>query len=469
MTAASRLDLAALAGGLHVPPQFRAQVTRINRTLRVDNPAWIRWSRSTNNYGDEPPRYLSPIVEIPEGPWAGGWTIPRHACVDVGRLVDRRVCPPAPRVELVEDLVLRPFQAEALEALKAEGEGVVVAGCGAGKTTLGIAAVAHFPTRALVLVHSLDLATQWRERAEAQLQGAEVGQVGGGRDDRDARVVVATVQTLVRWGFSERLAWGQGFGLVIVDEAHHTPASTFLDLLGTLPAQHRLGLTATPTRDDGLTPWLYATLGPQLYQVRESQLQAAGIVMRPEIRWVGTGWSPAPCDQGRNQAHLRDEAMATSDRRNGLLLTQIREQLADGRQVLVLVKRVAHAELLASILDAEVNARALVGSMKKRERHIVLEAARAGHVDVLIGTSLADEGLDLPGLDCVVLAVPSGSTGKIKQRIGRVVRCQQGKRTPVVIDLVDAWGPYQGYARRRQQLYRSLGWAPPELPGRDWS
>jgi superfamily II DNA or RNA helicase len=58
----------------------------------------------------------------------------------------------------------------------------------------------------------------------------------------------------------------------------------------------------------------------------------------------------------------------------------------------------------------------------------------------------------------VILATPCGNPAKVEQRIGRALRPRGGKGAPLVLDLVDSFGPYKGYARRRAKLYRDRGW-----------
>jgi superfamily II DNA or RNA helicase len=117
---------------------------------------------------------------------------------------------------------------------------------------------------------------------------------------------------------------------------------------------------------------------------------------------------------------------------------------------LILTSRVSHAQLLAQMIpDSEV----VVGSTKKRDE--VFQSVRDGKTKVLIATQLADEGLDLPSLTAVHMTTPSRSSGRVVQRVGRVMRMAPGKQEAVVYDYCDDMGVLQSQRRARFAAYRS--------------
>jgi superfamily II DNA or RNA helicase len=340
------------------------------------------------------------------------------------------------------------------------GGGYVVAPCGSGKTTIGIGCIAALNTRALVLTHTKDLAQQWIDRCRQQLTDedghpVEATMYGGGSFDDSGRVVVATFQTLVRMDFQERYDLGQEFGLLIADEAHHIPSATFTTVLNSMPARYRLGLTATPQRNDNLSPIMVFHLGLELKRINIQDLALRGLVLLPKVEWLHTGWWP---EEDEDDWPILINKMTADEERNNAILGRVRQLAAGGRQVLVLSDRVAHCQLLAEALNSEgIEAAALVGKMTKKQRQAVLEAADAGEYRVVTATQLADEGLDLPGLEAVVLTTPTKAMGRIQQRVGRIMRTREGKQHPIIIDCVDGPGSFQGMAKRRQKFYKSLG------------
>lgn len=448
-----------MAGGLLVPPERIGEVDL--DAVRRPNPAWCAWTKRAERWrgnagsypGPEPERMIACSGDL-DGPYEGGIWLPAGAPGQPKPDVVRRY-EAVEEMDLMPDgLALRPYQADALAAWAETAWGSIVAPCGAGKTEMGIAAMRACGGlhRTIVLVHTHDLAEQWRERIRLRL-GVEAGLVGGGKDQRDRPVVVALMQTLDRWGWWERYEWGRRYGLVIQDEAHHAPCSTLAAILSSLPCFRRLGLTATPTREDGLTDWIWWSCGPMVHRIMEGDLEEAGATMRPEVRRVRSDWEPSAKALRLGWAAVVGE-LVTDGERNALLLRLARDLVRDGRVVLLLTDRVDHATWLAAQLDGE----ALVGPRTKRQRAATLEAARSGDLLVVTATTVADEGLDLPRLDAVILACPSKNEGRVQQRIGRALRPGEGKRAPVVLDVVDSWGPLQGWAKKRAALYRRLGW-----------
>ena len=103
------------------------------------------------------------------------------------------------------------------------------------------------------------------------------------------------------------------------------------------------------------------------------------------------------------------------------------------------------------------------GKTKASARASILERFRSGELQVVLSSQLADEGLDVPRLDRLVLAAPSKARGRTVQRLGRIMRCHPGKVAPVLFDLVDsAVGPLRWQAVQRQRAYAELLGVQPE-------
>ena len=454
-TPAGRPLLAVRGGATFLPPDSPA-IETLREHYRLPNPEFkiAMGLHKKGKYVALPHKWIEACREIPyDHAWGGGLAVPR--CANVGNVhrVMKTTCPIAEPVQLVPEIKLRNYQEVAVRSLLSRTEGLVIAPCGSGKTTIGLGAIAAIPTKALVLVHTSDLAEQWITRCKQQLD-VEATLVGAGNFDDSGRVVVALFQTLTNMRWSERYFWAKQFGLVIVDEAHHTPAETFSDVMMTMPAKHRLGLTATPERADKLTDILYWHFGTKLHEITTKNLMDAGVVMSPNVVVLQTGWSPP---RGEDWVKMVGK-MVASTQRNEFIEDVAMQLLETGRQVLLLSDRVAHCEIMAERLQQRgVESQALVGRLSKKRRKELLERAGSGEIRVLTATTLADEGLDLPGLGAVIMTVPTKNMPRVQQRIGRVMRTSEGKQTPIVIDLMDNAGSMRGMARKRCKLYRDLG------------
>jgi superfamily II DNA or RNA helicase len=405
---------------------------------------------------------------------AAGWVrIPRGAVEllrqslrGVGQEVqfeDRRVCFSEPALLLpplgaVQQGHLRSYQREAVAAMQRRVQGTILSPCGSGKTQMGVAAIATIQQPALVLVHTHDLAEQWRERI-AMVLGQTTGILAGG-ESRLEPITVATVQTLSRMEPTAIEELGQRFGCVVLDETHHIAASIFRYVVAHLPGKYRFGLTATPEREDGLTPLLELCIGPQLFEIDQDRLLELGYLERPEVRFLESRFTFDYA--GPEDHHQLMAALVEDEQRNQLIVDRVLADAYVGHTVLVLTGRVNHCEHLAArIASAGVKAGFLTGSVGKPERRALLEAFREGALPVLVASTVADEGLDVPRLDRIVLAYPGRAKGRLTQRLGRLMRPHPGKAAPVLYDVVDPHvPPLARQWRERKRIYL-------EITGRD--
>lgn len=448
-----RLPLGALPRGLR---------ERLSALFTFPNPARVKNQRNGRPYLSLP-QWITGWRE--EEDWDGSRTLvlPRGALADVEAFVREAGLEPdhvwmLAEGERLHDVQLRQplrdYQQAAVRAMVDGGQGLVVAPCGAGKTQIGVGAIVALGRSALVLIHTQDLLEQWVQRLRA-VAGIEAGVIGGGRN-RPAPVTVATVQTLTRWPAHELRLLGERFGVLVVDECHHGPARTYWDLIPAFAGRRRFGLTATPERDDGLTPMLGWLFGRTLYQIHQRQLLDGACLVAPEVVEVRTEFEWAGDAAAEHTAMLGDLAL---DRpRNQLIVDLVGRETRRGGSVLVLSQRKEHCQHLSEQLErAGVACRVLNGDVGKVRRRETLELMREGALQVLIATQLADEGLDIPRLSALVLAMPQRAAGKTVQRLGRIMRPAPGKGTPRLYDLVDVRiGVLQAQARARRRAYRQI-------------
>lgn len=430
------------AGGLHVQAAETAWATELpNQAYRV--------ALAMRGNG----RHV-PLPEASIKPWryyanGYGYVVPRYT-EQTEAVEDVTVLPAGQHLGASDALTLRPYQREALAAWWRTKHGVIVAPCGAGKTAIGLTAVLHLDTPALVLVHTHDLLRQWQARAHAL--GIPVQVIADGAAPTVARLVVATMQTLATWPRETLDSWGAAFGLVVVDEAHHVPCATLTDVLYSLPGRYRLALTATPERADGLTPILLGHMGPVRAEVSRAALIEANAIIIPEVRRIATGWAP------KDDADYTEMVTASTEsaKRNGLIVALASAAVAEGRTVLVQTERVEHVEQLGRMLQAVgVGSAAVHGRLPAKVRAALLEAVGNGLTPVLIATQLADEGLDLPRLDTLILGVPQRNAARLEQRVGRIARPAPGKLGAVVYDLCDG-GKAERLWYQRRKVYRAM-------------
>lgn len=335
----------------------------------------------------------------------------------------------------------------AVRAMLSEEQGVLCAPPGAGKTVMGCALIARARTSALVLVHRAVLVDQWRETA-MQFLGWKRKELGlwRGRSPRlTRRFDIAMLPSLAR---TEDLAPVlAGYGIVIVDECHHVPATSFEAVLKGCPSRRIYGLTATPKRKDRLEKLLFAQCGP----IRHTLVDAP----TDEVRTVKVRHTTVALPPGigpRPPIHIVWEAMVQDESRIGVIVADLLSCAAAGRSPLVLADRKVYLDCLQHAFMARstgVTCHRLDGQVGKRARSEVLrrigEHYDGGQPFVLFATaSLLGEGFDLPRLDTLVLSMPLSWKGRLIQYAGRLHREHETKGDALIFDYLDE--NHAGYA-----------------------
>jgi superfamily II DNA or RNA helicase len=422
--------------------------------LTFPNPEFqkrIRFGRNTDGVPE--------CIELVECDEDGALVIPRGAasilkraaeeCGELVRFEDRRLVCATVRYAL--RLALRDYQVVAADALAHHVQGCAVLPCGAGKSAIVLGAIERVGQPALLIVHTRDLVEQWVATVRSGF-GIEPGVIAEGQV-RLADVTIATIQSLAALNDMTLAAVAARFGCVVVDEAHHTGAASYRVILARLPAKYRFGVTATPDRADGLGEFLELNVGKIVYRLDAQALIDAGHLIVPRVEVVHTGARP---HAEEDFAALVSELTGDPDR-NRLLLSIMEREAAAGHAVLVLTGRVDHAHALAcAALRAGVRAASLTGETAKKIRTQVLARFKAGGLDVLCATTIADEGLDVTRLSRLILATPAKAQGRIIQRLGRLMRPHEGKGQPVLFDLVDDHPIAARHHHDRLRAYRAV-------------
>jgi superfamily II DNA or RNA helicase len=360
---------------------------------------------------------------------------------------------------------LSDAQRDAVADLLAHDIGVLCAPPAAGKTVMGASLIAQRGRSTLILVHRKPLVEQWIARLREFLDVAPdaIGTLGGAGSKPSGVIDVATVQALSRTGTDASVL--ERYGHVVVDECHHVPAVSIERLLGSCPARHFIGLTATPYRRDGHHPIIAMQCGPVRHTMTPARHGMLGLrVIKRETGFDPSGLPPDPAIQEVYSALAMDTA------RTDLVASDALALLAEGRAPVVLTERRNHLDRLVERLAPHVEQLvALHGDVTVRRRRDALARLTALPPDqprlVLATGRFLGEGFDDPRLDTLLLAMPIAWKGTVVQYAGRLHRAHNGKSDVRIYDYVDGNVPVlRRMFAKRAKAYRAMDYVIDESP-----
>ena len=450
-------------------PKGHALIEQAQRQMIAPNPEYVSLVKGGRPIDDG----MSPTDQL----WqqsAGGILVPRAWLVDqipVNRMVDNTADNTVefPKWKMEFRRGQEDFCNTLLQRLRNRRGAIGQAAPGFGKTVCASYIMRKFSQRTLVMVHTEFLMGQWAERLVEG--GFKSNQIGFVQQDRceyggNKLVTIAMIQTLLAREYEQDFY--EAFGLTICDEVHRMGASTFRQTITMFNPVARLGLSATPKRKDECDIVFKSHIG---------QVAAIGVgdAVEPRVwRLLVQHALPDNLYQSQLQSyrrnhftgrmayqddHVKIETYLTEDQnRNGEIVRLLVRAVETKRKTLLLTSRLNHLEVLKKQLLTALASRGLrtqvgflKGGMKEEDRAVSFGCS------VILGTSkFADEALDLPALDTLILANPKQD---IIQPVGRILRAVEGKKQPVVIDIVDVGiGLCEGMARKRLDQYKEKNW-----------
>jgi superfamily II DNA or RNA helicase len=298
-------------------------------------------------------------------------------------------------------------------------------------------------------IHAVTVQTLYR-----RLTGRSVAEDAENEEDREAASAYADESEMTEDEFS--IFANEKKVAVIMDEAHHIPARTVKEVMSAAGGGWalRIGLTATPWRNDNRDLEIYAYAGVVVEpRITSSFLIEHDFAVPVEIRIVKAPRCLSERMSGAEGWAKELKALVECEARNRLIadIAQKAEKPA-----LVITNRVKHAELLGKMLkEAGLRAAVVTGAVKGEVRKKIYDDLRAGRIEALAATTLADEGLDLPPLRTLIIAVGGRSKTRTLQRIGRLVRPYEGKKIAVAYELEDPTGFARAHLQERLKLYKT--------------
>jgi DNA excision repair protein ERCC-3 len=366
----------------------------------------------------------------------------------------------AHEISLIQkDWKIRPYQELAAEGFWHGGSGVVVLPCGAGKTIVGAAAMAHAKATTLILVTNTVAARQWRDELlkRTTLNEDEIGEYSGSKKEiRPVTIATYQVMTKKKNGVYAHLDLFDSYdwGLIIYDEVHLLPAPIFR-FTADIQSRRRLGLTATLVREDGMEGEVFSLIGPKRFDVPWKEIEAQGYI------------APAECIEVRvNLTETERLAYATAEPENryrNCATTRTKRDVVEALvekhvddQVLVIGQYIDQLDELSEVLGAPL----IKGETPIKEREILFNKFRTGEIKCLVVSKVANFSIDLP--DATIAIQVSGAFGSRQeeaQRLGRILRPKSDGRGAKFYSVISRDTIDQDFAQNRQRFLAEQGYS----------
>ena len=358
-----------------------------------------------------------------------------------------------------DDWKIRPYQELAAEGFWHGGSGVVVLPCGAGKTIVGAAAMAHAKATTLILVTNTIAARQWREELlkRTSLNEDEIGEYSGAKKEiRPVTIATYQVMTKKKNGVYAHLDLFDSYdwGLIIYDEVHLLPAPIFR-FTADIQSRRRLGLTATLVREDGMEGEVFSLIGPKRFDVPWKEIESQGYIAPAECIEVRVNLTETErLTYATAEVENRYRYCATTRTKRDVVEALVKKH--QGEQILVIGQYIDQLDELSEVLGVPV----IKGETPVKEREILFNKFRTGELTTLVVSKVANFSIDLP--DATIAIQVSGAFGSRQeeaQRLGRILRPKSDGRTAKFYSVVSRDTIDQDFAQNRQRFLAEQGYS----------
>ncbi len=364
-----------------------------------------------------------------------------------------------------EEFSLRDYQNDAVAAFYRDGSreggsGVVVLPCGAGKTMVGLGAMAAMNTHTLILVTNVVALRQWQREIlnKTDIDPESVCEYSG-EVKTIGPITIATYQILT---FRKKktdefphltLFSARDWGLILYDEVHLLPAPVFR-ITAEIQARRRLGLTATLVREDHLEEDVFSLIGPKCYDVPWKVLEDQGWIASAECHEVRI---PFPSPERRRYVLANARAQFRIASENPLKLPVAEEILRrhQGARTLVIGQYLTQLREIAGELKCPI----ITGSTSNKVREDLYSKFRSGEITTLVVSKVANFAVDLPEAHVAIqISGTFGSRQEEAQRLGRILRPKSDKATAHFYTLVTRDSSEAEFAQKRQLFLTEQGY-----------
>lgn len=347
---------------------------------------------------------------------------------------------------------LRNYQHECVLQSVIHGNGIVKVATGGGKTVIAGCTIGALGKKSIFIVHTRDLLYQAKESFQRLFPDENIGQIGDGVIDYQD-ITVATMQTLAILGGVETgsnsydeessndeqkieaddrrrkefAAYAKAVQCVMMDEVQIVCSQTAYAVRFLFEyANYAFGYSASPWRDDGSDLMIEGAFGKRIIDITASFLIKQGYLIKPIIEIHDTCYDTS--NQPTKYVEVYKKFIVENIARNMQVVNDAISEYNNGKNTLILVTQIKHGEELQNIMSAMgVPVSFISGKSGMKRRKQAIQDMRDGKIQILIATTIADVGLDIPRLESLIEAGAGKSSVTALQRLGRIMRLFDGK------------------------------------------
>jgi DNA excision repair protein ERCC-3 len=362
---------------------------------------------------------------------------------------------PKLKLEHRPDFQARDYQEEALNRFTSLGGGVVILPPGTGKTVIAVMATVALKAPTLVISNRAQVCEQFRREylEKTTVRDIETSVIHGGSKQRYPKPITLTTYQMASGSSSvSKRIWEHKWGLIVYDEVQHVPA-TLWSRTAEIQATRRLGLTATPVREDRQEKQIFSLIGPPIMDRGWLEMAEEGFIAEVDAYEVRVGISKGLRQQYEKASDFNKVLLTANNPSKVRVVKKLLDQYWED-QVLIIGFYLEGAKSLGEQLGIPV----ITGETSYRRRDELYQAFRGGELKHLLLTSVGEEGIDLPNAQVGVnIAGLYGSRMGFSQRFGRVLRPKEGRSK--FYELVTVGTVEEEYSERRRTYLLSKGYS----------
>jgi len=359
--------------------------------------------------------------------------------------------------DMLKDIVLRDYQVEAIKKALEKQRGIIFAATNSGKTEIAAAIMKVVKEPALYFVHRRDLLIQTADRIEARLN-ERVDRIWGSERESKNRIKVLTIQSAYIGRRSDLISkMLDEAKIIFLDECHVLASTEWVKVTYDCPAPLRFGLSGTPFTDDEVKNMsLVAVTGGVICEIRNISLIEKGYSAKPVVyfHYVALGDGAGDYYTDYNAFIVRGL------KRNKKICELAKQKLEEDKSTMILVKMIEHGYFLQQLFKHEydLDVPFIFGGEDLDYRTNIIKDFKENKIKLVIASTIADEGLDISSLKCLIVAAGGKSKVKVLQRIGRALRKKMDENVVEIHDFIDDDRRilYE-HSRRRKRICKSEG------------